>query len=200
MNIAVLLTFARDRCLMFDEPDAHLHGALQTSIAQMLTQYAVENETQVIVATHGPGFIATCPVDALVWVDTQLREGRRCSDLVRTLADLGSITKADAARAYGANKSLFVEGSLDQNVLRQLFGLSRRKNPFDYGSVTVANLPGGRGDQYHVEMFKNMLLETHRMKVSIACITDNDYGMIGTNESRIEGEMDGSRCAWGGRK
>ena len=200
LNIAVLLTFARDRCLMFHEPDAHLHGALQTSIAQMLTQYAVENETQVIVATHGPDFIAACPVDALVWVDTQLREGRRCSDLGRTLADLGSITKADAARAYGANKILFVEGSLDQNVLRQLFGLSRRKNPFDYGSVIVANLPGGKGDQYHVEMFKKMLLETHRMKVSIACITDNDYGMIGTNESRIEGEMDGSRCAWGGRK
>ena len=137
----------------------HNNGEKTTILqAQMLTQYAVENETQVIVATHGPDFIAACPVDALVWVDTQLREGRRCSDLGRTLADLGSITKADAARAYGANKILFVEGSLDQNVLRQLFGLSRRKNPFDYGSVIVANLPGGKGDQYHVEMFKKMLL------------------------------------------
>lgn len=52
LNLASILTFSRSKCLLLDEPEAHLHATLQRDMARLLFDYATDSGTQVIVATH----------------------------------------------------------------------------------------------------------------------------------------------------
>ena len=62
LSLAFVLRFSDSKCLLLDEPDAHLHASLQREITPMLMDHAAENDVQVFVATHSPTFIAECPV------------------------------------------------------------------------------------------------------------------------------------------
>ena len=175
LNLASIIQFSNSKCLLFDEPDAHLHSSLQRCIAQMLIDYTTEKRGQVITATHAPDFIAEIGVEHLVWIDRSDKQGRRCSNIGKVLVDLGAVANVDAIRAYGADKILFLEGSLDRDILKTLVGLSGLQNPFDDDSVIVAKLPAGKGDSKHVKAFRDLLREIFRIDVKIVCITDNDY-------------------------
>jgi hypothetical protein len=179
-SLAVILHFARSKCLLLDEPDAHLHSTLQHQVAQMLIDHAFENNVQVFVTSHAPDFIAEIPVEYLTWIDRTKRESLTCNEVGRFLADLGAVTKADAIRNYGANKILFIEGELDRTVISQLVACycqesSDRINPFTDSSVIIAELPNGKGDRKHLAAFQKLLSETFKINVKIACIVDNDY-------------------------
>lgn len=175
LNLAVVLQFADSTCLLLDEPDAHLHGTLQRAVSSMLSDYCDETDVQVIVASHAPDFLSEIPIESLRWIDRRDKNAQSCEGLGALLTDLGAVSKADAIRAYGADKVLFVEGCLDQSVLGPLFQKSGYKNPFDDPHVIVARLPGGKGDRTHLRMFKQLLNETLRIDVAVAAITDHDF-------------------------
>jgi hypothetical protein len=175
LNLATILRFSRSECILCDEPDSHLHPTLQRAVARMLMDFSEENNRQVLVATHAPDFIAEVPAKAIVWIDRTQKEGTRCDAVGAVLADLGAISKADAVRAYGADKILFVEGSVDCGILGRLIGLAGAKSPFDDQTVLVAKLPSGKGTATHLSMFRSLLRETFKVDVSVACVTDNDY-------------------------
>lgn len=188
LNLASIIQFSNSKCLLFDEPDAHLHSSLQRCIAQMLIDYTTEKRGQVITATHAPDFIAEIGVDHLVWIDRSDKQGRRCSYIGKVLVDLGAVSNVDAIIAYGADKILFLEGSLDRDILKKLVGLSSLQNPFDDDSVIIAKLPTGKGDSKHVKVFRDLLRETFRIDVKIVCITDNDYDIQDENAQASNNE------------
>lgn len=175
LNLAVVLKFAQTGCLLFDEPDSHLHGSLQRAVARMLLDFAAENGVQVIIATHAPDFVSEMPVDALVWIDRNRQEAHRANKLGQVLADLGNATSADAVRAYGADKVLFVEGTLDRQTLEQLLGPFCTPNPFTDPTVLLASLPNGKGDARHLNLFSALLRDTFRLNVRMAAVVDNDF-------------------------
>lgn len=188
LSLAFVLRFSNAKCLLLDEPDAHLHASLQRDIARMLIDYAAENDVQVIAATHAPNFIAECPLDSLVWIDRGDEQGRPCTEIGRVLVDLGAITNADAIRVFGADKILFVEGSLDHQMLGRLLSLSDIRSPFDDQSVIVARLPSGKGDKTHLKAVQQLVRAALKLQFEIACIVDNDYdmGTEGPDESDDE--------------
>ncbi len=175
LNLAIVLKFSPAKCILCDEPDSHLHGNLQKAIARMLLDFSIETDRQIFVATHAPDFIAEVSIDSISWVDRKQREGRRCNDIGRVLADLGAVSKADAVRACGADKVLFIEGSVDREVLRFLISLTGGQNPFNDESVIVGHLPNGKGDASHLAVFADLLRSTFKLDVAIACLIDNDY-------------------------
>ncbi|MEH1941425.1 MAG: AAA family ATPase [Nostoc sp.] len=179
-SLAVILHFSKSRCLLLDEPDAHLHSTLQHQVAQMLLDHSIEKNIQVFMTSHAPDFIAEIPVEYLTWIDRTKHESRNCNGVGQFLADLGAVTKADAVRNYGADKILFVEGGIDRIVLSQLVSYfceqdSTRINPFKDSSVIIAELPDGKGDSKHLDAFRKLLFEAFKLDVKVACIVDNDY-------------------------
>jgi predicted ATP-dependent endonuclease of OLD family len=189
-SLAVILHFSKSRCLLLDEPDAHLHSTLQHQVAQMLLDHCVEKNVQVFVTSHAPDFIAEIPVEYLTWIDRTKQESRSCNGVGQFLADLGAVTKADAIRNYGANKILFVEGGIDRTVLSKLASYffqkdSTRINPFADSSIIIAELPDGKGDSKYLDAFQKILFEAFRIDVKIACIVDNDYE-LSINDSSIK--------------
>jgi len=175
LNLATVLLFSDSRCILCDEPDSHLHASLQKAVAQMLFDFSMDRDCQIMVATHAPDFIGELPVESVVWIDRSKTEGQTCPELGRVLADLGAISKADAIRAFGVDKILFLEGGVDRAVLPYLFGLTSGKNPFEDSTVLVVQLPSGKGDAAHLPVFKQLLHQTFHMDVALACIADNDY-------------------------
>jgi hypothetical protein len=117
----------------------------------MLIDFASEQNRQLLVATHAPDFISEIPAPSLVWIDRSTVEAKQCNEVGRVLADLGALSKADAVRACGANKILFLEGRPDKTVLSTLFRIAGGKNPFDDPEVIVAELPSGKGDAGHLD-------------------------------------------------
>ncbi|MBE9475274.1 MAG: AAA family ATPase [Chloroflexi bacterium] len=188
LSLATVLHFSKSKCLLLDEPDAHLHGSLQRSIAQMLLDHVADTGVQIFVASHAPGFIAELPIESLTWVDRASNQGRSCDTVGRFLADLGAISKADAVRAWGVDKILFIEGSLDRNVMDQFVTLCSKtnphiKNPFADSCTIVAKLPNGKGDRIHLLAFQQLLRETFKVDVKIGCIVDKDYDFSSDNSS-----------------
>ncbi len=192
LNLAVVLNFSKSRCLLLDEPDAHLHSTLQHSVSQMLLDHATENDIQVFITSHAPDFISEMPIECLVWIDRAGREGRSCEGMGHFLADLGALTKADAIRAHGSNKILFIEGSLDRKVLLEFidqYCLDNPKttNPFHDKTVVVAKLPNGKGDKKYLCAYRNLLRETFSLDVKIISIVDKDYDFPNGNSVEDDG-------------
>ncbi|MDA0734653.1 MAG: AAA family ATPase [Chloroflexi bacterium] len=185
LNLAVVLRSSGSKCFLLDEPDAHLHGSLQRAMARLLFDYAEENHTQVFVATHAPDFIAEVPVESLVWINRDEKHGIPCNEIGRFLVDLGAVTNSEAIRGYGANKILFLEGSVDRTVFSRLLERSSGKNPFTDSTVIIAKLPNGKSDSKNLHSFQRLLRDTFKLDVRIACIVDNDYGLSDTPVSDL---------------
>ncbi len=175
MSLLARLVFTKPGVLLFDEPDAHLHGTLQREVARMLIDYVSENDVQVFVSTHAPDFIAEVPLEKLVWIDRRKKEGQRCEGIGKTLVELGSMSHIDAIRSVGADKVLFVEGDLDKKVLEGLVRKAGLQTLFEDKTVLIARLPGGKGDKKHVAAFCGFLRNVLGYDFKMACITDNDY-------------------------
>lgn len=189
LNLAVMLRLSGSRCLLLDEPDAHLHSSLQRAVAALLTDYAEENDLQILIASHAPDFISELPVESLVWIDRTQKKGLTCNEVGRLLVDLGAMTKADAIRSCGADRVLFVEGSFDIAVLRELLSLSAGQNPCDDPQVIVAKLPSGGGSAAHLRAFEAMSRSALRLPIKVACIKDKDYDIL---EGEVSEATEGS--------
>ncbi len=174
-NLAVVLELADSRCLLLDEPDAHLHGTLQRVISLMLADHSDEFDTQVIVASHAPDFLAEAPLECLRWVDRRAEAARPCDGLGEVLTNLGAISNADAIRVSGADKVLFVEGGFDHSLMSALFEKSGKANPFSDSTIIVARLPSGKGSVTHLQAFRHLLRETFHLHIKVAVVTDRDY-------------------------
>lgn len=190
MSLLARIVFTDARVLLFDEPDAHLHGTLQREIARMLSDYVSENEVQIFVSTHAPDFIAEVPLESLVWIDRGSTRGLACEGIGKILAELGSMSHIDAIRAVGADKVLFVEGNMDKGILGNLMSKTGFQNPFEDNEVLTAELPGGKGDKRHVTAFARFQREVFKCELKMGCITDNDYEMMPNDTTSDAGTND----------
>jgi len=177
LNVSAFLNLSQSECLLFDEPDAHLHSSLQKGVARMFMDYVSEGKRQVFAATHAPDLISEIPIEDLVWIDKQETEGRTCNEVGKVLVDLGAISTTQAVQ-INKNKMLLAEGDLDLEVYAAFFDLAGfENNPFRDVAVSKANLPNGKGDAAILVTFHAMLKEAIDPEMRIACITDNDYDL-----------------------
>jgi len=182
LNLAAIMQYSSSQCLLIDEPDAHLHGSLQTKVAQMLSDFAAESGTQIFVTSHAPDFIAEVSTGDLMWIDRADKVSKQCNELGRVLVNLGSMTKADAIRSAGADRLLFVEGPLDKNILGQMLQHYSGENPFNNPTVKCCNLLDGKGNSAHLPVIARLLREAYGLYVRIAAILDNDYELNAIEE------------------
>ncbi len=186
LNLASLLHFSNSYCVLCDEPDSHLHPSLQNAIAQMLYDYSIENGRQIIVATHAPDFVASVPVESIVWIDRKEQESKSCNELSKVLIDLGAISKYDAIFLPHARNIIFLEGAFDKRTLSELINKSGCNNPLISDSVVVASLPNGKGDAQHLKTFQQLLTNVFNLNMPIACIVDNDYGLTNPDDKNTD--------------
>ncbi|MDE0157392.1 MAG: AAA family ATPase [Gammaproteobacteria bacterium] len=102
--------------VLIDEPDAHLHILLQEKIYRDLRDYARENETQLIVATHSEQIINIADEEALRILTSagELRKANK-QEIKKTLR----LENTEIALAITEPGILYVEGKTDIDILRE---------------------------------------------------------------------------------
>ncbi len=123
LQVLMLLTFLHTRpgaVLLVDEPDAHLHLVLQDAIYGELQRVAATKDSQLILATHSEIIINSVdPSELCVLLDKPRILGS-IAERTELVAALGVLTSADLMQALEMPGVLYLEGSTDLMILREL--------------------------------------------------------------------------------
>lgn len=120
-QVLMLITFLATRpatVLLLDEPDAHLHVILQDAIFGELRSLAVEQKSQLIIATHSEKIInAADPSSVCAMLDQprMLSTNAQQSNLINSL---GCLSNMDIMLAMTAPGVLYTEDYTDLEILR----------------------------------------------------------------------------------
>ena len=108
----------RHSVLLVDEPDAHLEILRQKQVYTLLRQIAVENDSQVVIATHSEVVHAEALDDSLtLLLDGAVSDLAAREDILDTLRYYGA---EHYVRALRRGHVLYVEGKTDFDILQAL--------------------------------------------------------------------------------
>ncbi|MBU0507501.1 AAA family ATPase, partial [bacterium] len=171
------------RCILVEEPEAHLHPHLQVLLLRYLARVTAEegdDEVQVIASSHSPILVSQAPIDSIVSVHEH--DGRVAVVSVCSITMEESIKKKlqrflDATRAelFFARRLLMVEGIAEVLLLPALTRIAG--GCLKESAVTVLNADG-----INFNAFLPLLGDT-RLSFPVAILTDGDAKKIGDPRS-----------------
>lgn len=110
--------------LLLDEPDAHMHSALQRSFLVLLNDLAEEEQFQVVMASHSETFIRAIELENMRVIDPQRKEATRVENaaiLQEQLSEAGIWPDhLELAEILRTRRVLLVEGREDKASLDYL--------------------------------------------------------------------------------
>lgn len=162
--------------LAIEEPEAHLHPAMQYQFLNFLSvNRRKHNVNQIIVTTHSTQIVSAVDIDNLICLSSECY-GKVSAAYPRLAFDNEKKSKAyvqrylDATRSdlFFANKLIFVEGIAEELLIptfAKYLGYDLAKQ-----HVLIVNM-GGRYYNHFLKMFEN---DYYGIKKKVACITDID--------------------------
>lgn len=145
---------AKGGVLLLDEPELHLHPALQTTITSVV-QEGMQN-AQMWLCTHSPSLINSAPLDALINVRPASADGANQAERVSEqalrldlLAELGM--HPNSVLQY--DRMIVVEGETDRKYLQTLFPLETARSLVYVAGNKNAVLSMARTLEHNEELF-----------------------------------------------
>jgi putative ATP-dependent endonuclease of OLD family len=162
--------------LAIEEPEAHLHPAMQYKFLKFLRENVKDKARQVFITTHSPNITSAANLDEIICFHRENENtlnigylGRAFGDDLKSKAYVQRFldsTKSDMLFAKGI---IFVEGITEQlnlSLFAQYEGYDLESN-----HISVINI-GGRYFEHFLKLFDSSKMHTIHKKV--ACITDLD--------------------------
>lgn len=162
--------------LAIEEPEAHLHPAMQYKFLKFLRDNVKENARQVFITTHSPSITSAVSLDEIICLHRLEDNTLNIGYLGRTFGD-DKKSKSYVERFLDSTKSdmlfskgiILVEGITEQLVL-SLFA-HYVGDDLESKHISVINI-GGRYFEHFLKLFDSTKKYTLHKKV--ACITDLD--------------------------
>ncbi|MBN9604982.1 MAG: AAA family ATPase [Actinomycetales bacterium] len=122
LSVYTLATSPDADVLLFDEPDAHLHAALQAQLVERLGDLANKLGKQVLLATHSGEILRSTPPTSIMEVrgGGTFRYLSEDEQKVGLIVGIGSTYAPRIERVRDTRRVFFYEGSSDLSVLRAL--------------------------------------------------------------------------------
>ena len=122
VQILAFIMIEKPTTVLMDEPDAHIHSALQAELLRVIQQIAEAEDVQVVIATHSKELIeAVGPHNIISFspegVPTHLRTRY---DVLEAIRNLGALDNIDLANLRHCQKCIFVEGRFDRKAIEML--------------------------------------------------------------------------------
>jgi len=176
------------RILCLEEPEAHLHPAMQYKLFKYLSNLDKENELnqQVFVTTHSSNISAVAGLDNMFMIqyDRCVEQENCCqqslqkqfedesnnnnkSEAKRHLSKFLDVTRSDM---LFADKVILVEG-LAEKLLLPMF-MTKCGVPYEDENISIVEI-GGKHFEHFLELFNN-----NAVKKKVLCITDKDFSWI----------------------
>ncbi|MFG3187551.1 ATP-dependent nuclease [Streptomyces omiyaensis] len=114
--------------MLIDEPELHLHPALQTSILDMVRDAG--ESSQLWLATHSPNLINSTPTDSIVSISPALsgrNQGSRIADQPSRLQLLGDLGVTPSSWLQH-DRLIIVEGATDKRYLELIFPIEASRS------------------------------------------------------------------------
>lgn len=173
------------RILCLEEPEAHLHPAMQYKLFKFLRKLDEDNKLnqQIFVTTHSSNISAVAGLDNMFMLDyCRSDEGSECcqqsleehfsdkTDSKRHLAKFLDVTRSDM---LFADKVILVEG-IAEKLLLPLFMEKCNLSYEDY-HISIVEI-GGKHFEHFIELFNG-----NAVTKKVLCITDCDFPWIEDN-------------------
>lgn len=165
------------RILCLEEPEAHLHPAMQYKLFKYIKKINDENKLnqQIFVTTHSSNITAVSGIENMYMIDydriadkvvnmnlsEQLKDK---DDSKKHLMKFLDVTKSDM---LFAKKVIFVEGLAEKLMLPKF--LEKEGYPYEKEHISIIDI-GGKHFKYFVDIYDNS-----KISKKILCITDKDY-------------------------
>ena len=117
-----------NKILVLDEPELHLHPAMQRRILNLLFKSRTKEGTQIILATHSPYFVSASEIER-TWRFTETPKGTKAHNISGALSKLEGLDKrkfiaklslTDVRSILFSQGVVFVEGLSDKLVVEQI--------------------------------------------------------------------------------
>lgn len=162
--------------LVIEEPEAHLHPAMQYKFLKFLKETSKQRARQIFITTHSPSITSAVSLDEVICL-------HRKNDNSLNIGYLGKVfgendpSKAYVQRFLDSTKSdmLFAKGIiLVEGITEQLVMSSLAKYvgcDLESNHISVINI-GGRYFEHFLKLFDST--KKHTIHKKVACITDLD--------------------------
>lgn len=164
--------------LVIEEPEAHLHPAMQYKFLKFLRQNIKNKARQIFITSHSTHITSAVALDEIICLnqsDEKLTVGYPARTFPAT--DEGKSAKAFVQRFLDATRSdvlfakniILVEGLAEQLLMATFAKYISRS--IEDSHVAVINI-GGRYFEHFLHMFNTMV--PHALNKKVACVTDRD--------------------------
>lgn len=165
--------------LVIEEPEAHLHPAMQYKFLKFLHENVKDKARQVFITSHSTHITAAVGLDEIVCLHVKMDGTLNVGYPGKVFADTdaGKASKAYVERFLDATRSdmlfaksvLFVEGIAEQLLVPTLAKAANKS--LEDSHATIINI-GGRYFDHFLQLFDSQQPNTIHKRV--ACITDQD--------------------------
>lgn len=172
------LRLGRDfRILCLEEPEAHLHPAMQYKLFKYIKKINDENKLnqQIFVTTHSPNITSVSGIENMYIIDydrsfnevvnmslsNQLKDKEDSKKHIMKFLD---VTKSDM---LFAKKVIFVEGLAEKLILPKF--LENEGYPYENEHISIIDI-GGKHFKYFIDIYADS-----NINKKILCITDKDF-------------------------
>lgn len=180
------------RILCLEEPEAHLHPAMQYKLFKYLKKLDADNKLnqQIFVTTHSSNISAVAGIDNMFMMaynrfanpqdcinqslEIQFKdqgETKEKSEAKKHLAKFLDVTRSDM---LFADKVILVEGIAERLLLP--YFMEKCGYPYEDEHVSIVEI-GGKHFEHFVELFNG-----NALKKKVLCITDKDFDWINDKE------------------
>ena len=169
-----IYTFCPDvsKVVLLDEPDAHLHPNLQTSLALALRSIQRELDIQIIISTHSTSIIRTASPNEVIPISSTSRINSPLtaqSDVEQII--INTLDSYELGKSVISGKLIFIE---DKNInILETCDRILATNCF-VGATTVPFISGRGKDDKIPFQIKAILLEYLKKDIEIYFIRDGD--------------------------
>lgn len=122
LQILAFIMIGKPTTVLMDEPDAHIHSALQAELLRVIQEIAKAEDVQVVIATHSKELIeAVAPHDIISFSQEGLPTRLRTRyDVLEAIRNLGALDNIDLANLRHCQKCILVEGQFDRKAIEML--------------------------------------------------------------------------------
>lgn len=171
------------RILCLEEPEAHLHPAMQYKLFKYIKKINDENKLnqQIFVTTHSSNITSVSGIENMYMIDNDgntddvvnMSLSEQLKDRIdskRHIMKFLDVTKSDM---FFAKKIIFVEGLAEKLLLPKF--LEKEGYPYEKEHISITDI-GGKHFKYFIDIYADS-----NINKKILCITDKDY-KINTKE------------------
>jgi hypothetical protein len=174
LSLAQMMQQSMANVLLLDEPDSHLHASQQAIVVDLLTRVALEDNRQVILATHSPEFIIRVPRDSLRWLERGNPRAKGGLDTAELLDRLGATPDVYISMEHFPEIIVYVEGDDDKPILERLIAWCRAHTQAILPTTQVVRHKDGKFNAVALQGISRTLSEL-RIAARVVGVRDLDW-------------------------